>query len=403
MKWVVASMNVSAVSRALRTVRSMSRLFAVLSVAALLFLFVTGLIGLAQIRWSSSSLSPMKSAASTLSSSFFMDMLAMEMPQLQSSGKGSTFSPKNTAVFLVRYLTGVHPTDPKSYLAAEMPGLRIERSALLYSAQATQDTDYPADFTPPPDAFKQAAGQGGTVPGQANGSQSPAPASDTAVREPRVFIYHSHNRESFIPELKSKGITDPDLAYDTDINITLVGNRLKEKIEAQGVPALLSKADYPSEIKGFNYAKSYAYSASTVKEAMAQHGKLDMIFDLHRDALARNKTTVTINGKDYAQVYFIVGKKNPNWEQNLEFANKLHSLLEQKMPGISRGIYGKASQGNGEYNQSLFANSMLLEIGGPYNTLEEMYRTADLLGEIVGEALRDTVKANAPVPTARAR
>jgi stage II sporulation protein P len=414
MKWVVAAMNVSTVTRTIRTIRSMSRLFAALSVASLLFLIATGLIGLVQNKSSASSFSSMRGAAASLSASFLLDMLAMELPHLEGEAPLSTFSARNTFTFLSRYLIGVHPGDPKSLLASEMPGMRGESSSLLYSGQATQDTVDPADFTPPPAAIRTenslnvpanpAAQQ---TPGDQNspvsppaGGVNPVGPPQTAVGgEPQILIYHSHNRESFLPELKAKGITDPDLAYDPDINITLVGKRLKQRIEGLGVPTLQSTTDYPTAVKSFNYAKSYAYSSATVKEAMAQHKSIGMIFDVHRDSLSRDKTTVRIGDKDYAQVFFVVGKKNPHWEQNSEFASKIHALLEKKMPGISRGVYGKASNGNGEYNQSLSPNSILLEIGGPYNTLEEMYRTADLLGDVIVELQKDAVKAGAPVGT----
>ncbi|PYI51854.1 stage II sporulation protein P [Paenibacillus flagellatus] len=406
MKWVVTTMNFSSVTRTWRTVRSMSRLFAVMAVAALLFLFATGLLGLAQHKWPGSSVTTMKGAAATLSTSFFLDMLAMEMPQLQGQTLGATFSPKNTFTFLVRSLTGIHPADPKSLLASELPGMRSESSALLYSGSATKETDYPADFTPPPDAIRPGGGQGGTnTPAQPQTGTTPgtpaAPAPDASSKEPQIFIYHSHNRESFLPELKSKGITSPDLAYDSDVNVTLVGKRLKDKIEALGIPTMQAATDYPTSVQSFNYAKSYAYSAATVKQALEQHKQIGMIFDVHRDALARDKTTARIGDKDYAQVYFVVGKKNPHWQQNSDFANKIHTLLEKKMPGLSRGVYGKASNGNAEYNQSLSPNSILLEIGGPYNTLEEMYRTADLLAETIAELQRDAVKANAQAGAAK--
>lgn len=407
MKWVVATFNVSAVTRTLRTVRSMSRQFAILSIAALLLLVATGLIGLTQNKGSNSSITSMRSAVATLSVAFFLDMLAMELPHLQKGVTTSTFSPTNTITFLIRSLTGVHPLDPASLLASEVPGLRNEASALLYSGAATQNTDSPADFTPPADAIRTEIGPSENVSPPvtppAVAAAPPVNPVPEAAKGPQVFIYHSHNRESFLPELKSKGITKPDLAYDPDINITLVGKRLKEKVEAQGIPVVQETTDYPSTVQSFQYAKSYAYSAQTVKTALAQNEKIGMIFDVHRDSLAREKTTVKIGGKDYAQVYFVVGKKNPGWERNSEFAGKIHALLEEKMPGISRGVYGKGSNGNAEYNQSLSPNSILLEIGGPYNSLEEMYRTADLLAEIIAELQKDAVKASAPAGSAKGK
>jgi stage II sporulation protein P len=96
--------------------------------------------------------------------------------------------------------------------------------------------------------------------------------------------------------------------------------------------------------------------------------------------------------------------KNANWKQNSEFANRIHTLLEQKFPGISRGVYAKSSQGNGEYNQHYSPNSMLMEIGGPYNALDEMYRTVDLIGDTLAEMIKQmeqAEKVNAPSTPAK--
>jgi stage II sporulation protein P len=105
---------------------------------------------------------------------------------------------------------------------------------------------------------------------------------------------------------------------------------------------------------------------------------------------------VTINGKDYAQVYFIIGHGNKNWRENEAFANKIHAKLEKEYPGISRGIWGKSSaNGNGEYNQSLSPNSFLIEIGGVDNTLQESYRTADILARLIADEVFQAEKVNA--------
>lgn len=424
MKWVVATLNLSLVSRTVRKVRSMSKLLTALAVGTLACFVVTGLFSIAQTQENSSSISSMKGMAANLSLSFFLDMVALEMPFMPTSGSARTFSPGNTANFLIQYATNVNTRDPKSLLAAELPNMASETSALLYSGQATKLTDYPADFMPSPQAIQKepgltqtpgnngdqggTGGSGGAAGGVSGGAgaggsggigESLQPLGNVQSKEPKVFIYHSHNRESFLPELASKGIKEPDSAYDADINVTLVGKRLKDKLEGFGIPTLQSNTDYPSSEKGFNYAKSYAYSAKTVQTVMADHKALDMIFDIHRDSLARDKTTVKIEGKDYAQVYFVVGMKNPNWKQNSEFAKRIHTMLEQRYPGISRGVYAKSAQGNGEYNQHFSTSSMLIEVGGPYNSLDEMYRTSDIMAEVVAELVRQddqAVKVDTP-------
>ncbi|MNY46962.1 Stage II sporulation protein P (SpoIIP) [compost metagenome] len=97
-------------------------------------------------------------------------------------------------------------------------------------------------------------------------------------------------------------------------------------------------------------------------------------------------------------MYFIIGGKNPNWKKNEEFASKIHQVLEEKHPGVSKGIHAKeASEGNGLYNQNISPNSILIEVGGPYNTLEECYRTTDWLAEAISEVILNAKKVDAPV------
>jgi stage II sporulation protein P len=176
-----------------------------------------------------------------------------------------------------------------------------------------------------------------------------------------------------------------------------VGERIKQKLEKRGVATLHSDKDYPSSVKDFKYPSSYKYSKKTVQEAFSSHPNINYLFDIHRDSQKRSKTTKRINGKDYAQIYFVIGEKNPNWEKNLEFTKKIHDQLNAKYPGISKGIYQKNSNGNGEYNQSMNPNSTLIEIGGVENTLAESYRTADLLAEVVSNIYFDGVEGNAIV------
>ncbi len=99
-------------------------------------------------------------------------------------------------------------------------------------------------------------------------------------------------------------------------------------------------------------------------------------------------------------MYFIIGGKNPNWKKNEEFASKIHQVLEAKHPGISKGIHAKeASEGNGLYNQNFSPNNILIEVGGPYNSLEECYRTTDWLAEAISEVILNAKKVDAPVVT----
>lgn len=212
------------------------------------------------------------------------------------------------------------------------------------------------------------------------------PANNSAIgtdaEDSIVFVYHTHNRESWNSEVQ-EGESN---ASSKSKNITLVGKRLAKQLESKGMKTMVSDTDYPTMVPDYEWAYSYKYSRKTVKEAIASNDQLQFFFDLHRDSQARKYTTAEINGESYAQVYFIIGQRNPNWKENEAFAKKIHEKLEKKYPGLSRGIWGKtASSGNAEYNQSLAAQNVLIEVGGVDNTIEESYRTADALAEVIAE------------------
>ena len=127
----------------------------------------------------------------------------------------------------------------------------------------------------------------------------------------------------------------------------LVGDFLSKRLEANGIGTLHDKSDYQSTIEGYNYNFSYKYSRQMVMEAMSQNDGINYLIDIHRDSQRYNKTTATVNGVNYAKVYFIIGHANENWRQNEAFASKINAKLEKSYPGCL-GAWGKsADQGNG--------------------------------------------------------
>lgn len=374
--------------------------FSLLSFSSMLFFIVIGAAGMVHQQSSDSPIHSMKGFAASVSAGFFGNMMEMEMPSFQSSLESDALSGKEIGVFLMRTLTSINPNEPGGLLAGELPGMKHE-SFLIRSGVGTDTTIGPQDHLPiydPLVGLHEDEGTELTDDDNDAGSDEPinspestgkdGPSDDTAKPDDEldtgkskvVFIYHSHNRESWYPELEEEQ-KDPN---STTKNITLVGKRLAEKLEAKGVGAMHSDTDYPTSIKGYRWELSYKYSMKTVKEAIASGKDLKFFFDIHRDSQKRKYTTVDIKGKSYAQVYFVIGHRNPDWEKNEAFASQIHEALEKKYPGISRGIWGKtAATGNAEYNQSLAPESVLVEIGGVENTLEESYRTADALAEVI--------------------
>jgi len=334
-------------------------------------------------------------AAAALPSRFYADMLSIEIAKLSSDPGESSFSTRNVVSFLTKLTTGIDPADPRTLTAQMLPGAQGEGNIILIQGIGTGPADYPVEVPPAPhlqqpaevplpegypdveaDPEEQPTDPAGEQP-EPGAQPQPEPAPEAAPNV--VFIYHSHSSESYLPELE--GITKIDEAYDQSDKsktVAAVGAHLSEALEKKGVGAIHSELDYP-------WRGAYDESRKTVKTAMQKYDDLTYFIDIHRDSARKEKTLLTYNGTTYAKLYFVVGQKNPNYEQNQALAEELHYRIEEKIKGISRGVVGKKDGSNGEFNQSLSPNSILIEFGGVDNTLEECYRTAEVLAEVLAE------------------
>lgn len=395
--------------------RGQIKQFVVLMLLSIVFVVVIGLG--AYLRHNILSEHPLQQAAAfEVKQQALQGMLAEEMTYYRAHQQIDDITMKNFGIWLLEKVTNASLLDPATVVASELLYSTIKEQATLIHGGAGADPavgpqdDHRADYEPnknansglpvqeettaeeppsdsvaAPDPDDTAATEGtSTAEGEPSTDYKAGSAAETTDNKdkPIAFIYHTHNRESWNAEMKD---SDRD-AQSSNKNITLVGQRLAEELEKLGLGSMVSDTDYPTTVPGYEWEYSYKYSRKTVKEALASNNELEYIFDLHRDSQARKYTTAEINGESYAQVYFIIGQRNPNWKENEAFARKLHDKLEAQYPGLSRGIWGKnANSGNAEYNQSLSSQSVLIEVGGIDNTLEECYRTAKALAEVIAQ------------------
>lgn len=205
-------------------------------------------------------------------------------------------------------------------------------------------------------------------------------------QDPLVFIYHSHNNESYIPELNGK---NPNEIFSDTKNITLVGKELSKALKKKNINSIYDNTDITGilEERNLSFDDSYKVSREKLKETINEYKSIKMVIDIHRDSQRRAATTVKIDGKDYARVIFVISKSSKNYDENRHFAKLLHEKLEELYPGLSRGILEKNQKSQSTYNQDLKDNSILLQIGGVENTLEESYRTADAFAEAIKEII----------------
>jgi stage II sporulation protein P len=167
-----------------------------------------------------------------------------------------------------------------------------------------------------------------------------------------------------------------------------MGSRLKEELNNRGIGVEHDKTDVTKGLqqRNWDYNDSYIYSREKVQEALAGNDDLNYLIDIHRDSQPKEITTTTIDDKLYARLFFVVGKEHKNYKENLHLAKEINSMLEEKYPGISRGVFVKGkSQGDGVYNQDLTDRAVLLEFGGVENDLPELDNSIEAFAEVFSE------------------
>ncbi len=195
---------------------------------------------------------------------------------------------------------------------------------------------------------------------------------------PEILIVHTHATETY---------TGEDIPYsgdyrtlDSKYNMLAVGERLAQALEAGGVSVLHDKTlhDYPS------YNGSYDNARASIEAYLRQYPSIRMVLDLHRDASSSAQqldTCATVHGEKAAQLMLVVGTDggvaHPNWRENLSLALKMQVLLEKENPGLCRPMDLRWER----FNADLSPGSLLVEVGGAGDSLQEALVAAQALGQ----------------------
>lgn len=209
----------------------------------------------------------------------------------------------------------------------------------------------------------------------------PEPINEQII-EPLVYLYNTHQLEEYESATSE---------YTVKPNVMIASYLLREKLNNIGIPTLVETNDVKKYLNDNNLSYKMSYHATEYFARIAQkeNPTIMYLFDIHRDSSKRVKTYTQIEGKDYARVLFIVGYEHTLEENNVGFAEKLNELMEKYYPGLSRGInYYTDPPVNGIYYSNLNGKSVLLEIGGVDNYLEEVNNTMEAFAFIFNKYLK---------------
>lgn len=212
-------------------------------------------------------------------------------------------------------------------------------------------------------------------------------SSEIAVNNKNVIIYHTHTCESYTPtEVNNYESSGNYRTTDLQHSVAKVGDVLEEYLSSFGFNVIHDKTfhDYPS------YSGSYGRSYTTAQNILKSCDKTDIIFDVHRDAIADESYAPKVKiGDEYAaRIMFVIGTdgsglEHPNWKHNLEYALKVQKKADEMYPGLFKPIIVR----NSRYNQNLGEDATIIEIGATGNTLEECEVSAKYLANVLSKVV----------------
>ena len=206
----------------------------------------------------------------------------------------------------------------------------------------------------------------------------------------QVIIMHTHGTEAYTPNgTDTYKASDEYRTLNENQNILRIGEELKKALENYGIKTVhcTDLCDYP------NYTGAYDRARETIDNLLDRYPSAQIVIDLHRDAVLTAsggyyKATAEIEGKNAAQIMFVVGTdggglSHPNWRDNMSFQLQVHCKLEELYPGVTRPMNIRAAR----FNQHFRTGSMLVEIGTCANYLEEAIYSAQLFADALAEVL----------------
>ena len=213
---------------------------------------------------------------------------------------------------------------------------------------------------------------------------------------PQLLIFHTHGTEAYTPDgTDVYEPTDPYRTLDTNYNMVRVGEEMAAVLEEAGFSVYHDTTlyDYPS------YNDAYDRSYEGVQALLEQYPTIQVVLDVHRDALEGTdgtvyKTMAQLEGERSAQVMLVMGSddnglSHEHWRENLALAVRLQLRLNEDWPTLARPI----SLRSGRYNQQLSLGSVLVEVGSHGNSLQEALQAARLFAQSAAQVLSGLVQA----------
>lgn len=199
-----------------------------------------------------------------------------------------------------------------------------------------------------------------------------------------VYIYNTFQTSKYqANHLSSYSITPVITQASLILQEYLTNLNIGSIVETKKIAEVLKEEDIA-------YTNSYKASRILMERAQEQNPTLKYFFDITLSNSEEEVTTTQIDELRYAKILFVVGTDNPDYAKNQDMAKKLNAILEKLNPSLSRGISLRGGTGyQGIYNQDYSEYTLLIEVGGTYNTIDEVNRSLKVLAEVISTYIKE--------------
>lgn len=190
----------------------------------------------------------------------------------------------------------------------------------------------------------------------------------------KICLYMTHNDESYRPTDGYDSIYGAGGIHD-------VAKQFKNQLNKKDIEVVLDETLHIP-----HNSSAYSRSAVTAKNLLSEE-RPDAMFDIHRDGVSKSYYYYNDDGTDYSKVRIVVGKSNPNFDENYKFAQNVFAIGNSMYPWLFSDIY----LGKGHYNQSLQPTDLLFEMGTYLIEKEYVFNTLPLLAEVINTTLYESL------------
>ncbi|MDD2409142.1 MAG: stage II sporulation protein P [Bacilli bacterium] len=201
--------------------------------------------------------------------------------------------------------------------------------------------------------------------------QNKAIKASKEIKDPIIYIYNTHQSENYDPGTLS--------IYNITPTVYMASIMLQKALEKKDIYSVVEEADIKSilNINNLTYSDSYQASRLLLNEAIKKYPSVKYFIDIHRDSVTDRYVE---DDKSYAKLMFVIGMNHENYLQNEKLMIRLYDYIKENKSGIIKNnYYGK----NSIYNQNFNVNTILIEVGGVKNTIDEVYNSVSILADAI--------------------